>query len=223
MPWMVFLFGLLIIPLGVVSVTFIIIQPPLIGALCTLCIIQAAVTVALIPYSVDEVLATCQYLYRSKLAGEPFWRTFWRGGPALSENQTPEPDLERSFAEVIREFFTGGVNFPKTLVAVTVLGVILMVSPLLMSLEPSLYYMNHIAGCVAIIVAVSAMADVVRPLRFLNIPVGIAVAVAPFMDSNASSTALVINIVAGVLLIGLSLPRGHRSEAHYGAWDTAIV
>ena len=57
-----FLFGLLIIPLGVVSVTFIIIQPPLIGALCTLCIMQAAVTVVLIPYSVDEVLATCQYL-----------------------------------------------------------------------------------------------------------------------------------------------------------------
>src|SRR5690606_28835251 len=86
MPWMVFLFGLLIIPLGVVSVSFIIIQPPLIGALCTLCIIQAAVTVILIPYSVDEVLATLQYLWRAQRAGEPFWRTFWMGGPALSEN-----------------------------------------------------------------------------------------------------------------------------------------
>ena len=59
MPWMVFLFGLLIIPLGVTSVFFIIIQPPLIGALCTLCIVQAAVTMVLIPYSIDEVLATC--------------------------------------------------------------------------------------------------------------------------------------------------------------------
>src|SRR5690606_21147921 len=34
MPWMVLLFGLLIIALGVMSVSFIIIQPPLIGALC---------------------------------------------------------------------------------------------------------------------------------------------------------------------------------------------
>ena len=110
MPWMVLLFGLLIIPLGVVSVSFIIIQPPLIGALCTLCIIQAAVTVVLIPYSIDEVLATVQYLWRAKKAGEPFWRTFWSGGPALSENQTPEPDLDRPAASLLREFVIGGVN-----------------------------------------------------------------------------------------------------------------
>src|SRR3546814_18519538 len=64
MPWMVLLFGLLIVPLGVVSVSFIIVQPPLIGALCTLCILQAAVTVILVPYSIDELLATCQYLLR---------------------------------------------------------------------------------------------------------------------------------------------------------------
>ena len=107
MPWMVFLFGLLIIPLGVVSVTFIIIQPPLIGALCTLCIVQAAVTLVLIPYSIDEVLATIQYLWRAKKAGEPFWRTFWRGGPALSENQTPEPDLDRPASTVLRDFVIG--------------------------------------------------------------------------------------------------------------------
>ncbi|TIP96850.1 MAG: vitamin K epoxide reductase, partial [Mesorhizobium sp.] len=108
MPWMVLLFGLLIIPLGVVSVSFIIIQPPLIGALCTLCILQAAVTVVLIPYSVDEVLATIQYLWGATRAGEPFWRTFWMGGPALSENQTPGPDLDRPVFEVLKEFVTGG-------------------------------------------------------------------------------------------------------------------
>src|SRR3546814_5970459 len=93
MPWMVLLFGLLILPLGVVSVSFSIVQPPLICALCTLCILQAAVTVILVPYSIDELLATCQYRLRATQAGEPFWRTFWRGGPALSENQTPERDL----------------------------------------------------------------------------------------------------------------------------------
>jgi uncharacterized membrane protein len=53
MPWLVLLFGLLIVPLGAVSVGFIIIQPTVIGTLCTLCLVQAAVTVVLIPYSVD--------------------------------------------------------------------------------------------------------------------------------------------------------------------------
>jgi uncharacterized membrane protein len=60
MPWMTLLFGLLVVPLGAVSVTFIIIQPPLIGALCTLCILQAAVTVVLIPYAIDEVLGQAE-------------------------------------------------------------------------------------------------------------------------------------------------------------------
>ena len=113
---------LLIVPLGAVSVGFIMIQPPLIGALCALCILQAAITVVLVPYSIDEVLATCQYLYGATRAGEPFWRTFWRGGPALSENQTPEPDLDRPAGVILREFVTGGVNFPWTLVAGTALG-----------------------------------------------------------------------------------------------------
>ena len=51
MPWLVLLFGLLIVPLGAVSVYFIIIQPTVIGALCALCLAQATVTVVLIPYS----------------------------------------------------------------------------------------------------------------------------------------------------------------------------
>src|SRR5690606_9315687 len=160
MPWMVFVFGLLIIPLGVVSVSFIIIQPPLIGALCTLCIVQSAVTVVLIPYSIDEVLATAQYLWRAKNAGEPFWRTFWMGGPALSEDQTPHPDLARPATNVIRDFVSGGVNYPWTLVLSTALGVLLLTTPLLVGTEPPLYFSDHVVGCLVIMIAVTAMAEV---------------------------------------------------------------
>ena len=35
---------------------------------------------------------------------------------------------------------------------------------------------------------------------------------------NIASAAFI-----GLLLIGLSLPRGRRSDAHYGGWDRAIV
>lgn len=157
MPWMVLLFGLLIVPLGAVSVSFIIIQPPLIGALCTLCIVQAAVTVVLIPYSIDEVLATIQYLWRVTKAGEPFWRTFWMGGPAISEDQTPAPDLNRPASELLKEFIVGGVNFPWTLVASTLLGAFLMTTPLVFGSVPPLYHSDHILGCVVILVAVTAM------------------------------------------------------------------
>jgi hypothetical protein len=220
---MVFLFGLLIIPLGVVSVSFIIIQPPLIGALCTLCIIQATVTLILIPYSIDEVLATAQYLWRAKKAGEPFWRTFWRGGPALSEDQTPAPDLDRSAASVLRDFITGGVNFPWTLVASTLLGVLLLATPLILGTEPPLYFSDHIVGCLVIMVAVTAMAEIVRPVRFLNIVLGIWIAASPFLFVGGTMGSVIANLAIGLALIGLSLPRGTRSEEHYGGWDRAIV
>ena len=223
MPWMVFLFGLLIIPLGVVSVSFIIIQPPLIGALCTLCIIQAAVTVILIPYSVDEVLATIQYLRGAKKAGEPFWRTFWMGGPALSENQTPEPDLDRSPREFLKDFVFGGVTFPWTLLASTALGMLLMATPLIFATQPPLYFSDHVAGCLVIMVAVTAMAEVVRPIRFLNVALGAWVAASPFLLGGGATAATVASVVIGLALIGLSLPRGKRSDEHYGGWDRAIV
>jgi nucleoside-diphosphate-sugar epimerase/uncharacterized membrane protein len=223
MPWMVFLFGLLVIPLGVVSVTFIIIQPPLIGALCTLCIIQAAVTVILIPYSIDEVLATIQYLWRAKKAGEPFWRTFWMGGPALSEDQTLEPDLDRSAWDSFKDFVFGGVTFPWALMASAGLGALLMATPLIFGTAPPLYFSDHVAGCLVILVAVTAMAEIVRAVRFLNVALGAWIAGSPFMLEGGSGLALAANLVIGLALIALSLPRGARSDQHYGGWDRAIV
>ena len=223
MPWMVLLFGLLIIPLGVVSVSFIIIQPPLIGALCTLCIIQAVVTVVLIPYSIDEVLATIQYLWRAKKAGEPFWRTFWKGGPALSENQTPEPDLDRPAWDLLREFAVGGVNFPWTLVTSAALGAFLMATPLFFGTEPPLYFSDHVAGCLVILVAVTALAEIVRPVRFLNVALGAWIAASPFLFDGGGTAASVAAVAIGLALVALSLPRGTRSDEHYGGWDRAIV
>jgi hypothetical protein len=206
-----------------VSVTFIIIQPPVIGALCTLCILQAAVTVILIPYAIDEVLASCQYLHRATRAGEPFWRTFWRGGPALSEDQTPHPDLDRPAGTVLREFVTGGVNYPRTLVASLALGVWLMATPLTLGTEPPLYFSDHIAGCLVIVIAVTAMAEIARPARFLNVPLGAWVAASPFVLSGATLAGTVGAVIVGLALIGISLPRGRRSEEHYGGWDRLIV
>lgn len=223
MPWMVILFGLLIIPLGAVSVSFIMIQPPLIGALCTLCILQAAVTVILVPYSVDEVLASCQYLYRATKAGEPFWRTFFKGGPALGEDQRPAPDLDRPARSVLMEFVVGGVNFPWTLVASTGVGALLMLSPVVFGTEPPLYFSDHIAGCLVILVAVTAMAEVARPVRFVNAALGGWIALSPFVLAGGGTFGTAADVVLGLALIGLSLPRGTRSEEHYGGWDRMIV
>lgn len=180
-------------------------------------------TVALIPYSVDEVLAACQYLWRAKKAGEPFWRTFWKGGPALSENQTPEPDLDRPVGQFLRDFITGGVNYPWTLMASTALGVLLMATPLIVGTEPPLYFSDHIAGCLVIMVAVTAIAEVARPVRLINVALGIWIAVSPFVLQGGGTVGIVFDMASGVILVGLSLPRGTRSDEHYGGWDRLIV
>ena len=57
MPWMVTFFFILVVPLGGVSIFFIIIQPLVIGTYCTLCLIAALAMLIMIPLSLDEVVA----------------------------------------------------------------------------------------------------------------------------------------------------------------------
>jgi uncharacterized membrane protein len=77
MPWMVILFGLAVGPLGVVSVTLVILQPVLFDAWCTLCLVSGAISVAMIGPAMDEMLASLQHLQRATAQGESRWRAFW--------------------------------------------------------------------------------------------------------------------------------------------------
>jgi hypothetical protein len=73
-----------------------------------------------------------------------------------------------------------------------------------------------------ITVAVCAMAEVARPLRFINLLFGVWLIAAPWLLAGASPGATWNDVVVGVLVIGLSLPRGWRSNEHYGAWDRYV-
>jgi nucleoside-diphosphate-sugar epimerase/uncharacterized membrane protein len=223
MPWLVLLFGLLVVPLGAVSVGFIIIQPTVIGALCTLCLFQAAITVLLIPYSVDEVFASMQYLWQSRRVGRSFWHTLIHGGPVLSEQRDPVQGLNMPIEQIVKDFLRGGATYPWNLVACTLIGVYLLCTRLLLAVEPPLYFSDHTAGCVAIVIAVTAWAEVVRTIRLLNVPLGLWVAASPFLLDGGTGLALVANVAAGLALAALSLPRGTRSREHYGGWDQYIL
>lgn len=77
MPWMVILFGLAVGPLGLISVILVILQPVLFDAFCTLCLVSAVVSVAMIGPALDEVLASLQHVKRAKASGTSVWRSFW--------------------------------------------------------------------------------------------------------------------------------------------------
>jgi hypothetical protein len=77
MPWMVILFGLAVGPLGVVSVTLVILQPVLFDSWCTLCLASGLVSVLMIGPAMDEMLASLQHLKRERQRGHSTWQAFW--------------------------------------------------------------------------------------------------------------------------------------------------
>ncbi len=76
-PWMVLLFGLDVIPLGIVSAILVVIQGTVIGAWCFLCLMTALISLILVYWAYDEVWATLKYLWRVWQKTKD-WRTLWR-------------------------------------------------------------------------------------------------------------------------------------------------
>lgn len=223
MPWMVTFFFILVVPLGGVSIFFIIIQPIMIGTYCTLCLIAALAMLIMIPLTLDEVVAMGQYMLRSRQMGRRFWRTFFRGGPEPAGGQDKKDPgfsapLAIQSAAAIR-----GVTMPWTLLASCALGAWLMFSRPIFGTEGAIADSDHLTGALIITVAICAMAEVVRPLRFLNLLLGLWLITAPWLLAGATAGAAWNDIVIGLLMVAVSLPRGPRSAEHYGAWDRYVV
>lgn len=79
-PWMVILFGIDVIPLGVVSAVLVFLQGTVVGAWCFLCLVTAVISLVLVALAYDEVWATLKYLHRvwkRTRSTKILWRVFW--------------------------------------------------------------------------------------------------------------------------------------------------
>ena len=88
-PWMVILFGLDVIPLGLVSVILVILQGTVVGAWCFLCLVTALISLTLVFMAYDEVWATLKFLHRVWLKTKDWkilWRVFWGGATESADN-----------------------------------------------------------------------------------------------------------------------------------------
>nr|MBA3625665.1 SPW repeat protein [Methylibium sp.] len=81
----------------------------------------------------------------------------------------------------------------------------------------------HLVGALILTVAVCAMAEVGRLLRFLNVPLGLWLIAAPWVLGGASALAAGASVAIGLAVVALSLPRGTRSAEHYGSWDRFVL
>src|SRR5699024_10884370 len=223
MPWMVTLFGILVIPLGLVSIFLVISQPLVVGAWCTICLTTAIIMLPMIPLEVDEVIAMLQHLIQRKRRGDSLWTTFWKGGEPVEQNtdeRSPElMDLPRAPGRVFLASIWG-MSFPWTLITSTVLGIWLMFAPWIfgVGIETLAAYVCHLDGALIVVVSVIGRGEVVMAGRYINVLLGMAIAVAFWfvIDSNVFLTLFAI--ITGVRVAVLALERGTKLET-YGLWD----
>jgi uncharacterized membrane protein len=79
-PWLVLLFGLDVIPLGLVSVILVVMQGTVVGAWCFLCLVTAVISLLLVALAYDEVWSTLLYLrrvWRRTRKARVLWDVFW--------------------------------------------------------------------------------------------------------------------------------------------------
>ncbi|MEX0820137.1 MAG: vitamin K epoxide reductase family protein [Pirellulaceae bacterium] len=63
-PWLVILFGIDVIPLGIVSAILVLCQATIVGNWCFLCLVTAVISLILVYMAYDEVLVSLKLLYR---------------------------------------------------------------------------------------------------------------------------------------------------------------
>ena len=221
MPWLVLLFGLLIVPLGIVSVGFIVIQPTIISALRTLPR-AGGDHGSYDPYSVDEVFATA-HLWRSKRANRSLWRTLIFGGPVLrgARSRTGPEDADQQDPPGVSQrrrdlsLDADRMHTDRRLPALHTPCLGRRAAALLQRPHRGLPRDRHLGHGLGR--GGTACSPPERPTRIVDR--GIAI---PGLDGG-TTVALMADVAAGLALAALSLPRGTRSREHYGGWDRYIL
>lgn len=221
MPWLVLLFGIMIVPLGAVSIFFIIIQPIMLGTWCTLCLIAAAAMLIQIPYSLDELVATSEFMYRRKKQGRPLLRIFLFGDTDDGKWEGDKTEFNRPATTIIKDMLGGGVTLPWNLALCIPACIWLMFTRLTIGAEGGMANADHLIGALAITVIITALAESGRAVRFCLIPLGAALFITPFVY-GAGLTAIVASFICGAMFIGLSFRKGTIYNK-YGLWDKAVV
>ena len=88
-PWMTILFGIDVIPLGIVSSILVVLQGSVVGYWCFLCLVTAGISLVLVYWAYDEVWSCLLYLRRVwRQSRDPrlLWDVIW-GKASVRANQ----------------------------------------------------------------------------------------------------------------------------------------
>jgi SPW repeat len=173
-------------------------------------------------HHITEFVAMGQFLVWSRREGKPFWRTFWTGDAMEGGNDDTSKGLAAAPLEQIAQA-SRGVTYPWTLTLSIAIGVWLTFTRLTFDSAGAMANSDHLVGALVVTFSIMAWAEVGRAIRFIIIPLGAWLIVAPWvLDGIASPLAVWNGVISGVLLIVLALPRGQIRNS-YAGWDRYIV
>lgn len=214
MPWMVILFGLMIIPPGVTSIILVILQPVAVGAWCTVCLMTAAIMLLMVPPVIDEVYATLQYLIECRRQGKPVWRIFWKGESIAdslrAEEVPPPPAASRPFPA------------PAPLLLTTAaLGVWMLFAPGLMPMNDRMSDYTHLIGALVVTFGVISSPEAGRPFRYILAPLGLWYIGVSLAFGGDHWLVLCHGLTVGTLVSLLCLPEGKITK-RFGLFDAWV-
>lgn len=223
MPWLVVCFGILVVPLGIVSIILVCCQPILVGHWCTWCLTAAACCMFMITFAVNEVIAVCQYILHECKNGRGWWDVLWNGGqPQGATKDERTPGFLNSKGKVF-SCLRWGVTLPWNLLVTAACGVWLMASPSTLSLSPTAANFAYVTGALTIVCSFISLAEVIRAVRYFILVLGAwSIVAAWIFPVPPLGHRPWLNMAAGLVMILFCLPKGKIHEK-YGSYDRFIV
>ncbi len=215
MPWLVLIFGILVVPVGAASITLIILQPVAVGSWCAWCLATAALMLLMIVFTAAELIAVIQFLRQSISEGRSFWGVLWKGAEPFKNPHLIKP-VGRATGHL-----GWGITVPWNLGATAVLGGWIMASQSIFCSTGVLATINFIVGPLLIALSVISMAEVLRSLRLMNIILGVSLLLLPWAWPEPTYAANLNNLVVGCAVLVLSVRKGKIVE-RYGDWERLI-
>ncbi|MDX1679019.1 MAG: hypothetical protein R3177_14470, partial [Arsukibacterium sp.] len=175
-----------------------------------------------IPFSLDELIATCQFLKRRQQQGQSVLRVFFVGDTDEDDGRRDKDDFAESPSHIIQAVFSGGVRWwcPGLLICIAV-GVLLMFSRVLLGATGAMADAHHLLGALVITISVIALAESGRALRFINLFLALALMICAFVIPTSTAN-VIASLLASALIMAASIPKG-PVQSQYGRWSRLIV
>ncbi|MBS3904730.1 MAG: vitamin K epoxide reductase family protein [Simkania sp.] len=211
-PWLVISFGILVIPVGLISTLLIILQPLIVHAWCTLCLVIGLAMLVMITLTIDEVAASLQLLKRGHRSGLSVWNLLWNGWPSEKERLDPRSvPLQASFVRLFKAF-SYGCGIPWNLACSALLGAGLMALPSWFHLPSILANIDHVFGALTVVISVISMAEIIRKIRFTLWLFAAVTTIIALITSQG--VELVMHVSIGILLVLLAIRKGRIKESY---------